>query len=110
MDERLSDESMRITSALLDDVRRGLARGVDPGGEEPDEHKAVRTIEAEAIRARASEAALVAEVRRLRNEIAAVPVGVVIAAGSNPPGKQQDYLLFVNQTIKKILSIAEVAS
>jgi len=69
MDERLSDESMRITSELLAGVRREIARGCDPSEEEPDDHKAVRTIEAEAIRARASEAALVAEVLRLRDAL-----------------------------------------
>lgn len=65
-DERLDDESMRITSDLLREVRAGLARGVNPEEGEPDDHKAVNAIEAEAVRARASETALVAEVRRLR--------------------------------------------
>lgn len=69
MDERLSDESMRITLELLAGVRQGLARGVNPEEGEPDDHRAVRTVEAEAIRARASEAALVAEVRRLRDAL-----------------------------------------
>jgi len=48
-------------------------------------------------------AVLVAEVRRLRNEIAAVSVGVVIVAGGYSPGAQRDYLLSLNQAIKAIL-------
>jgi hypothetical protein len=51
--------------------------------------------------------ALVAEVERLRNEIGAVSVGVVLVAGASPPGPQQDYLLRVNRTIKGILGIKE---
>ena len=48
-------------------------------------------------------AVLVAEVGRLRNEIAAVSVGVVIVAGGYSPGAQRDYLLSLNRAIKTIL-------
>jgi hypothetical protein len=66
--ERLDDVSMITTIRLLADVRRELAHGADPEGEEPDGHKAVRLIEAEAIRAREAEEALRATCVALGNE------------------------------------------